>query len=198
MNTQKQGRDNRGRFLPTTSPEEARIQELSNDLAETQRLYNLSKMSDANARGMLDQIRTTLGGDPDEPALAKVTRLVEALRLAEQGREAALEKFRVEQDVAVRRAKEVLRQGGEIAALKIQVQSWKDRHAEVKASKEHTAELLRLLSIEHDALKKEKRTTEGRYVALLRRRSVEIAIVLVAGIGGALLFAIASMIGGTR
>jgi chromosome segregation ATPase len=108
---EKQGRDAHGRFLPTTSPLEAEIATLKADLAETQRLYNLSKMSDANARGILQQIRTELGGNPDEPALTKVqkllreriergvacehnaaevVRLAESLRLAEQGRDEAL------------------------------------------------------------------------------------------------------------
>jgi hypothetical protein len=140
---EKQGRDAHGRFLPTTSPLEAKIATLKADLAETQRLYNLSKMSDANARGTLQQIRTELGGDPDEPALTKVqkllreciergvacehnaaevVRLAEALRLAEQGRDAALEKFRVEQDAAVRHAKEVIRLGQENGALREELQ----------------------------------------------------------------------------
>jgi predicted phage tail protein len=86
-------------------------QEREKQLAEEKRLHGLSKMSDANARGTLQQIRTELGGDPDEPALTKVqkllreciergvacehnaaevVRLAEALRLAEQGRQEAL------------------------------------------------------------------------------------------------------------
>ena len=111
MITTKQGRDSKGRFLPTTSPEEARIIELEALLAEEKRLYKLSKMSDANARGLLQQIRDEIGGDQDEPALekvrrmkdevisrgvacewnaAEVVRLAESLRLAEQGRNEAL------------------------------------------------------------------------------------------------------------
>lgn len=81
------------------------------ELNETKRLYNLSKMSDSNARGILSSIRTTLGGDPDESALekvervyreciergvaceynaAEVVRLAESLRLVEQGRDEAI------------------------------------------------------------------------------------------------------------
>lgn len=67
-----------------------KAQKLQGDLGEEKRLHNLSKMSDANARGILQRIRDEIGGDPDEPALAKVVRLAEALRLAEQGRDKAL------------------------------------------------------------------------------------------------------------
>jgi predicted transcriptional regulator len=50
-------------------------QERENQLKEEKRLHRLSKMSDANARGTLQQIRDYLGGDADESALAKVERL---------------------------------------------------------------------------------------------------------------------------
>ena len=53
-----------------------RAQKLQSDLGEEKRLHNLSKMSDANARGILTQIHTELGGDPDRPALDKVQGLV--------------------------------------------------------------------------------------------------------------------------
>ncbi len=112
-------------------------QEREKQLAEEKRLHGLSKMSDANARGTLQQIHTELGGDPDEPALTKVQKLrreciergvacehnaAEVVRLAEQGRDAALEKFRVEQDAAVRHAKEVIRLGQENGALREELQ----------------------------------------------------------------------------
>lgn len=154
----KQGRDAIGRFLPTTSPEEAKIAALEARITELQISNN------HNA--------------------AEVTRLAEALRLAEQGRNEAIEsrnRFRADLTDANNRERS------------LQVRLTKAEESEKKAH-----ELLSCLTIEHDALKQEKRTAEGRYLALLRRRSVEIAIVLVAGIGGALLFAIASMIGGTR
>lgn len=136
---------------------------------------------------------------------AEVVRLAEALRLAEQGRDKALAENKTltsEKNTLVDKLLGMEAQDGamreELYALKMRLENVTEDRDAAKTAEVRTAELLRLLSLEHDALKKEKRTTEGRYVALLRRRSVEIAIVLVAGIGGALLFAIASMIGGTR
>jgi hypothetical protein len=98
--------------LTNTLNESRKInQEREKQIAEEKRLHRLSKMSDANARGTLQQIRTELGGNPDEPALTKVqkllreciergvacehnaaevVRLAESLRLAEQGRQEAL------------------------------------------------------------------------------------------------------------
>jgi hypothetical protein len=98
--------------LTNTLNESRKInQEREKQLTEEKRLHRLSKMSDANARGTLQQIRTELGGDPDEPALTKVqkllreciergvacehnaaevVRLAESLRLAEQGRDKAI------------------------------------------------------------------------------------------------------------
>lgn len=48
-------------------------------LTEEQRLHGLSRMSDANARGSLSQLHAELGGDPDQPALEKVQRLIARL-----------------------------------------------------------------------------------------------------------------------
>jgi hypothetical protein len=153
MSTTKQGRDQHGRFLPTTSPEEARIAELEasllqttddvvtaheqnrvltnalsesrkisqereKQLAEEKRLHNLSKMSDANARGLLQQIRDEIGGNQDEPALEKVRRMkdevisrgvacewnaAEGVRLAESLRDSQEAALALQQDLAASR-----------------------------------------------------------------------------------------------
>ena len=89
-------RDSKGRLLPTATAQESRIevleaealtlsnalnvsrkisQERENQLTELRRLLRLSRMSDANARGILQQIRDYLGGDSDESALSKVERM---------------------------------------------------------------------------------------------------------------------------
>jgi hypothetical protein len=64
------------RTLTNTLEESRKIcQEREKELTEEKRLHRLSKMSDANARGTLQQIGDYLGGDSDESALAKVERL---------------------------------------------------------------------------------------------------------------------------
>jgi hypothetical protein len=64
------------RTLTNTLEESRKIaQEREKQLSEEKRLHRLSKMSDANARGILQQIRDCIGGDRDESALPKVERL---------------------------------------------------------------------------------------------------------------------------
>jgi hypothetical protein len=169
MSTTKQGRDQHGRFLPTTSPEEARIAELEasllqttddvvtaheqnrvltnalsesrkisqereKQLAEEKRLHKLSKMSDANARGLLQQIRDEIGGDQDEPALEKVRRMkdevisrgvacewnaAEGVRLAESLRDSQEAAIALQQDLTASQESLRLAEQGRDKALAI-------------------------------------------------------------------------------
>lgn len=90
-------------------------QEREKQLAEEKRLHKLSKMSDANARGLLQQIRGEIGGDQDEPALEKVRRMkdevisrgvacewnaAEVVRLAESLRDSQEAALALQQDLS--------------------------------------------------------------------------------------------------
>jgi Mg2+ and Co2+ transporter CorA len=156
--TQTQGRDDKGRFLPTTSPEEARI-------AELETLVKRLEVSNANNA-------------------AEFTRCAESLRLAEQGRNEALKTIEecrsimapymtgdAKRDPLIR-----LCSASAVAMSRTEALA-KERNA-AKESEKKAHELLSSLTTEVEAQKALKRTAEGRYVALHRQRTGEWLIVM--------------------
>lgn len=133
---------------------------------------------------------------------AEVTRLAEALRLAEQGRDKALAENKTltgEKNTLVDKLLGMEAQDGamreELYALKMRLENVAEDRDAAKTAEIRTAELLRLLSIEHDALKQQKRTAEGRYVAISRRRTTEWAVLAFALLGSVVLTALATLVG---
>jgi hypothetical protein len=109
-------------------------QEQEKHLAEEKRLHKLSKMSDANARGLLQQIRDEIGGDQDEPALEKVRRMkdevisrgvacewnaAEGVRLAESLRDSQEAAIALQQDLTASQESLRLAEQGRDKALAI-------------------------------------------------------------------------------
>lgn len=107
-------------------------QEREKQLAEEKRLLNLSRMSDANARGLLQQIRDEIGGDQDEPALEKVRRMkdevisrgvacewnaAEVVRLAESLRDSQEAALALQQDLTASQESHRLAEQGRDAAI---------------------------------------------------------------------------------
>jgi hypothetical protein len=135
---QTQPRDASGRFLPTTSAEESKIAELEAQVAQ------LQTSNDWNA--------------------AESVRLAEEKRLAEQGRDAAIEsRDRFQADLVAANNRE-----RSIAA----------QLARSEASERKAHELLSSLTKEVDAQKAAKQLAEGRYVTLERQRAGEWLIVM--------------------
>jgi chromosome segregation ATPase len=140
-----------------------------------------------------------------ERVSADLVAVREDLRLCKQGCEDALEKFRVEQDAAVRHAVEVIRLGEENGALREELQHVnlklsnrvEDIQA-VQAKLKSTSEILASLTKQCDTLQAEKRHAEGRYIALSRQRSIEWGIIILAFVGGLAAFATLAIFGGGK